>query len=365
MAARVLEKEATDAAIKTIEGYLAKQAEKEAEQAALQGGGSALERAGTARPAEIPATEEPWILKKGKDLAKQAAGTALGGAAIDIATKEWDKTKKELKKHVTDEVGRIGDHFRNRLTENAYDRVSHLIHGHTGDARVTEQVSGTLVQPKKYPKEQSKVSKFAEKAIPYVTGAIGAVAGIEGGVPGVIAGGEMGYDAGKGIATIAHDLNRNRREEKGGGKIPDLPASSPITPPTIVAPPVSTPTTPPPTRPPSPPPSSRPPPMSPIAEGSAEPSSSVPYTPPPSTPLPPSTLPTPATPSFVSPSMRPNTVQASNYYAPQFAGSGPALSLGQPVPFHSNGFARRPSKGSARKSRSRKSTKKTRKRVSD
>ena len=355
MAARVLEKEATDAAIKTIEGYLAKQAEKEAEQAALQGGGSALERAGTARPstarpAEIPATEEPWILKKGKDLAKQAAGTALGGAAIDIATKEWDKTKKELKKHVTDEVGRIGDHFRNRLTENAYDRVSHLIHGHTGDARVTEQVSGTLVQPKK----QSKVSKFAEKAIPYVTGAIGGVAGIEGGVPGVIAGAEMGYDAGKGIATIAHDLNRERREAKGGG-----------TPPTIVAPPVSTPTTPPPTRPPPPPPSSRPPPMSPIAEGSAEPSSSVPYTPPPSTPLPPSTLPTPATPSFVSPSMKPNTVQASNYYAPQFAGSGPALNLGQPVPFHSNGFARRPSKGSARKSRSRKSTKKTRKRVSD
>lgn len=301
---------ATDAAIKTIEEYLARQAEREAAEAASQGGGSALERAGTARPAEIPASDEPWIYKKGKELVKQAGQTAVGGAVIDIAEKEWGKTKKQLKKHVTDEVARIGDHFRSRAAQHAYDRVDHLLHGHPGGIGLNEQQMRD--RARRDPLIHNQPSRR----------------------PG----------------SIAEDI---------------MGPSTPTRPPPAVAPPVSTPTTPPPTRPPPPPPSSRPPPMSPIAEGSAEPSSSVPYTPPPSTPLPPSTLPTPATPSFVSPSMKPNTVQASNYYAPQFAGSGPALSLGQPVPFHSNGFARRPSKGSARKSRSRKSTKKTRKRVSD
>ena len=300
--------DAMDSHIATIEEYLNSQVEREP----LQGGGAS-------RPADIPTEEsvsqkaKAWVKKK----AIQAGQTAVGGAIVGLAKSEWDKTKSSLKHTVKQQVERIGDHLRNQTAQQAVDRVGHLLHGLRPDGYgLTEQ------QMRDRARRDSLISNQ-----PSIR-------------PGSIA------EAIVGPSTPT----RPPPAPIPSVSTPSTPPPSAFTPPppsapTPPPPPPSAPTPPP--SPPTPPPpfSNRPPPMSPIIEGTEPP--------------------TPVTPSFVSPSIRPSTVQASNYYAPQFSGSGPALSLGQPVPYHSYGFARRPPKGSTKRKKPRKGATKTKKRISD
>lgn len=54
---------------------------------------------------------------------------------------------------------------------------------------------------------QSKTSRMAEEAIPYVTGAIGAVMGMAGGQMGMTLGAYQGYAVGTKIAAEAHRMH--------------------------------------------------------------------------------------------------------------------------------------------------------------